>query len=101
MAIYQPTNISPSLWGELGNGVVDATKALTVTWQVNGTSALTAFSITIYRNNEASTQLYTTGKAHRRVSVLRDEFCGGDAAFQLHDSCKRAFGRGRDERWEL
>lgn len=62
MAIYQPTNISPSLWGELGNGVVDATKALTVTWQVNGTSALTAFSITIYRNDAASTQLYTTGK---------------------------------------
>ena len=53
MAIYQPTNISPSLWGELGNGVVDATKALTVTWQVNGTSALTAFSITIYRNDAA------------------------------------------------
>lgn len=62
MAIYQPTNISPSLWGELGNGVVDAAKGMTITWQVNGTSAMTAFSITIYRNNTASTQLYTTGK---------------------------------------
>ena len=62
MAIYQPTNISPSLWGELGNGVIDAVKGMTVTWQVNGTSALTAFSITIYRNDAASTQLYTTGK---------------------------------------
>lgn len=62
MAIYQPTNISPSLWGELGNGVIDAAKGMTVIWQVNGTSALTAFSITIYRNNAASTQLYTTGK---------------------------------------
>lgn len=62
MAIYQPTNISPSLWGELGNGVIDAVKGMTVTWQVNGTSALTAFSITIYRNDAASTQLYTTEK---------------------------------------
>lgn len=62
MAIYQPTNISPSLWGELGNGVIDAAKGMTVIWQVNGTSALTAFSITIYRNDAASTQLYTTGK---------------------------------------
>ena len=60
--LYQPTNIYPSMTGSLGNGVVDATKPLTVSFQVNGNSALQAFQITIYRNNSDSTQLYTTGK---------------------------------------
>jgi len=60
--LYQPTNIYPSMTGSLGNGVVDAAKDLTVTWQVNGNSAMVAYQITIYRNNAASTQVYTTGK---------------------------------------
>lgn len=57
-----PTNIYPSTVGGLGNGTIDATDNLTVSWQVNGSSALTAFSITIYENNANSTQKYTTGK---------------------------------------
>nr|DAK83891.1 MAG TPA: glycoside hydrolase [Caudoviricetes sp.] len=60
--LYQPTNIYPSMTGSLGNGVVDAAKDLPVTWQVNGNSAMVAYQITIYRNNAASTQVYTTGK---------------------------------------
>lgn len=60
--LFQPTNITPSTRGGLGNGTVDATQALTVTWQVSGSSPLAAFSITLYRNNTASTQLYTTGR---------------------------------------
>ena len=60
--LYQPTNIYPSMTGSLGNGVVDAAKDLMVTWQVNGNSAMAAYQITIYRNDAASTQLYSTGK---------------------------------------
>ena len=60
--LYQPTNIYPSMTGSLGNGVVDAAKDLRVTWQVNGNSAMVAYQITIYRNDSASTQLYSTGK---------------------------------------
>ena len=60
--LYQPTNIYPSMTGSLGNGVVDAAKDLRVTWQVNGNSAMAAYQITIYRNDAASTQLYSTGK---------------------------------------
>lgn len=60
--LFQPTNVSPSSLGELGNGTVDATQDLTVSWQVNGASPLVAYSITIYLNNSASTQKYTTGK---------------------------------------
>lgn len=62
MALYQPTNITPSLTGALGSGVVDITEGITVSWQVNGNSPMTAFQIVIYENDAASTQRYTTGK---------------------------------------
>lgn len=94
MAIYQPTNISPSLWGELGNGVVDATKALTVTWQVNGTSALTAFSITIYRNDAASTQLYTTGKRTDGCPFYGTNFAGETQLFSYTIPASALSGAG-------
>lgn len=60
--LYQPTNIYPSMTGALGNGVIDANSDLTVSWQVNGNSPMTAFQITIYANNTTSTQLFSTGK---------------------------------------
>lgn len=62
MALFQPTNIFPSALGELGNGTVDIAEPLAVSWQVNGNSAMTAFSITIYQNDTDSTEVYTTGK---------------------------------------
>lgn len=60
--LFQPTNITPSQRGELGNGTIDATEDLTVTWQVNGNSAMTAFEIKIFANNTESTLLYETGE---------------------------------------
>lgn len=62
MALFMPTNITPDVRGELGNGTVDATSDLTISWQVNGNSAMTAFAATIYKNDAVSTQVYTTGK---------------------------------------
>ena len=62
MALYQPTFIYPDLRNGLGQGTVDAAADLAVSWRVNGNSAMTAFSIAIYRNDAASTQLFTTGK---------------------------------------
>ena len=60
--LFQPTYIRPSeQWG-IGNGTIDATENLTISWQVNGNSAMTAYKITIYANDSASTQKYTTGK---------------------------------------
>ena len=51
--LFAPTNISPSTFGGLGNGTVDATQPLVVSWQVNGNSAMAAFSITIYKQDAA------------------------------------------------
>ena len=62
MALFMPTSVTPSLTGALGNGVVDASKSMTISWQVNGNSPMTAFQIVIYKNDANSTQLYSTGK---------------------------------------
>lgn len=59
--LYQPTNVTPSMTGGLGNGVIDADKDLTVSWQVNGNTAMDSFSIAIYKNDTASTSVYSTG----------------------------------------
>lgn len=61
MALFMPTNISPSTLGELGNGTVDVTEGLTVSWQVDGQNAMTAFRIRIMENTARSKQLYDTG----------------------------------------
>ena len=58
--LFQPSNISPS---EINNsGTVDLTQPLTISWQVNGDSAMTAYQIVFYQNDAGSTQLYDTGQ---------------------------------------
>lgn len=76
MALFQPTNITPSVLGELGNGTVDITQDLTVTWQVNGNSAMTAFEIVFYQNNAGSSQLYTTGKVTEGCPFYGTNYAG-------------------------
>ena len=60
--LFQPSNISPSTLSGIGAGTVDVTLGLTVSWQVNGDTPMTAYRIVIYQNDTASTQKYTTGK---------------------------------------
>lgn len=60
--LFRPTNITPDATGPLGNGTIDVTMGLSVSWQVNGNSALTAYQIVIYTNDAASTQKFSTGK---------------------------------------
>lgn len=62
MAIFQPSFVTPDVRSGLGLGVIDATQDMTVSWRINGPSALTAFSVTLYNNDSESTQLYTTGR---------------------------------------
>ena len=60
MALFQPSFIFPDARSGLGMGVIDATQDLTVSWKINGQSALTKFEIFIYENNSASTQVLDT-----------------------------------------
>lgn len=62
MALFEPTNITPDEKGAFGNGVVDITKGLAVSWQVNGNAAtpMTGCSVKIMENNAESTFVYMT-----------------------------------------
>lgn len=60
--LFQPSNIAPSTLSGIGIGTVDVTLGLDVSWQVNGDSPMTDYQITLYQNDTASTQMYTTGK---------------------------------------
>lgn len=60
--LFQPSNISPSTLSGIGAGTVDVSLGLTVSWQVNGDTPMTAYEIVIYQNDTASTQMYTTGE---------------------------------------
>lgn len=64
MALYQPTNIFPSSFAGVGGGVVDVTQPLTVSWQVNGSSAMTGYQIQIYENTTASSLVYNSGRVN-------------------------------------
>ena len=77
--LFQPTNIIPDLKSGIGLGVIDATLPMKVSWQVNGDSPImTGMKITVYLNNEASTQKYTTGKV-----TFGAPFYGTDALGEL------------------
>lgn len=69
--LNQPSNISPDEIN--GSGTVDLSAAVDFTWQVSGDSAMTAYQITFFANNSASTQLATTGKI-----TLQTPFWGVD-----------------------
>lgn len=73
MALFQPTNITPSTLGGIGNGTIDVSKDLDVSWQVNGNSPLVAYQIKIMQNDTDSTLKVDTGK-----TTLSDPFYGKD-----------------------
>lgn len=62
MALYMPTNVSPSTMGAWGDGTVDLNNGLHISWQVNGNSAMQAFQVRIFENDSLSTKVYDTGK---------------------------------------
>lgn len=50
MALFQPTNITPSTFAGIGSGTVAANDNVSISWQVNGNSPMTGFDIVIYPN---------------------------------------------------
>nr|DAU13423.1 MAG TPA: Lactonase, 7-bladed beta-propeller [Caudoviricetes sp.] len=61
MAIFQPSNIIPSNFAGIGGQTIDATSNISVSWQVNGNSPMTAFQLQFY-NNKTSVLVKDTGK---------------------------------------
>lgn len=61
--LFQPTNVIPDEKSGLGLGVFDVSDGMQISWQVNGDyPVMTAFRISIYQRNAASTLLYDTGR---------------------------------------
>lgn len=81
MALYRPTNITPSSFSGLGNGTVDATKDMVVSWQVEGASAMTAYQIVIQQNDTDSTQVYDSGKVELETPFFGTTFTGNTQRF--------------------
>ncbi len=79
--LFQPTNITPSILGETGNGVVDITQDLNVSWQVNGNSPMTAFTIGIYLNDTNSTPVYNTGRRVDNCPFYGTDYKGNTQIF--------------------
>lgn len=71
--LNQPINVIPSVLSGVGEGVIDATLPLTVSWRVSGDSPMVAYKIKIYQNDTASTLLYTGSKV-----TLSTPFYGND-----------------------
>ena len=59
MAIFQPTNIVPSSFAGVGGGVVDAAANVDISWQVNGNSPMTGFTLNICENTAEATLVHT------------------------------------------
>ena len=60
--LNQPINVIPSVLSGVGEGVIDATEPLTVSWQVSGNTPMLAYEIVIRENTDESTELYDSGK---------------------------------------
>lgn len=58
--ISMPVNVYPSSLSGFGDGVIDATEGLTVSWQFSG-EPLARYRIVICQNDTQSTQVYDTG----------------------------------------
>lgn len=74
MALFQPSNITPSTLAGVGQGVVDVNDNLNITWQVNGNSPMSAFEIALYENETQSTLINFIPK-----TSLSTPFWGKDA----------------------
>ena len=71
--LNQPINVIPSVLSGVGEGVVDATLPLTVSWQVSGDTPMLAYEIVIQKNDTDSTEMLDTGKV-----TLANPFYGND-----------------------
>ena len=79
--LYQPSNITPD---ELnGTGTVDVTEDVTVSWVVNGSSAMTAYQIAFSQNNAASTPVYSTGKVTLDTPFWGTSYDGTEVPFSV------------------
>lgn len=77
--LNQPSNISPDEIN--GSGCVDISQDMDVSWQVSGDSPMSAYQITLYKNDTSSTKLYSTGKTTLSAPWWGVNYAGDTAFF--------------------
>ena len=77
--LFQPSNISPDEIN--GSGCVDISQGIAVSWQVSGDSPMSAYQITLYKNDTSSTKLYSTGKTTLSAPWWGVNYAGDTAFF--------------------
>ena len=94
MALFQPTNVIPSTLSGEGNGTVDVSKPLTVSWQVNGNSPMVAYRIKIMQNDTDSTLMLDTGKTTLSQPYSGSDRMGNPIPFSVEISVESLFLAG-------
>lgn len=100
MALFQPTNVIPSTLSGAGNGTVDVTKALVVSWQVNGNSPMVAYQIKIMQNDTDSTLKLDTGKVTLPSPFYGADQWGNPVLFDMEISAADLFTAGIENGYE-
>lgn len=75
MALFQPINVIPSSFTD---GVVDVNDPMQISWQVNGNSAMTAYKIEFFENNEDSTPIGNATIGKSSLGIPTGGFYGTD-----------------------
>lgn len=79
--LFQPTNIIPDSISGLSNGVVNASDKISVSWQMQGNSPMTAFQIVIIDPNISEQTVFDTGKVTLAESVYPSDSKGNPTVY--------------------
>jgi hypothetical protein len=99
MALYQPSNVTPSSFTE--TYCVDADIDFNVSWQVNGDSGMVAYKIDIMQNTAESVLVYTTGKISLSAPFYGKDFAGNVKEFSTKLSTPTGIANGYDKGYKL
>lgn len=83
MALFQPTNVIPSVLTGREYGTVDATQDITVSWQVNGNSPMVAYQVKIMQNDTDSTLKFDSTKITLATPFFGTNSLGNPKPFSM------------------
>lgn len=101
--LFQPTNIFPDIKNGVGSGTIDATEPLSIVWQVNGNSPMTAYKVQIYANDTASTLKYDSGKTDYKCPFNGTDYLGDVIPFMhtISSSTLQTYGISNGNEYKI
>lgn len=97
--LFQPSNITPD---ELnGTGTVDVSEDVEIQWTVNGNSAMTAYQISFFQNDAASTAVWSTGRVALATPFWGVSYDGTETPFSVTLSGLTAHGLSNGNEYKM